>query len=72
MAKSSLQKSHSVVSNFKLTLICLMLSLSISMVWVGAFLIVSQIVELVVGIVITAACAVLALISFFLISKFTR
>ena len=72
MAKSSLQKSHSVVSNFKLTLICLMLSLSISMVWVGAFLIVSQIVELVVGIVITAACAVLALISFLLISKFTR
>ncbi|MCR5457342.1 MAG: hypothetical protein K6F14_04650 [Clostridiales bacterium] len=72
MAKSSLQKSHSVVSNFKLTLICLMLSLSISMVWVGAFLIVSQIVELVVGIVITAACTVLALISFILISKFTR
>ena len=72
MAKSSLERSHSGVSNFKLTLICLMLSLSLSLVWVGAFLIVTQIVELVVGIVITVACAVLALVSFLLISKFTR
>ena len=72
MAKSSLDRSHSAVSNFKLTLICLLLSIAVSMVWVGVVLITTHAVELAVGIVVTAVSAAVALISFLLISKFTR
>ncbi len=72
MAKSSLERSHSAVSNFKLTLICLLLSIAVSMVWVGVVLITTHAVELAVGIVVTAVSAAVALISFLLISKFTR
>ncbi len=72
MAKSSLERSHSAVSNFKLTLICLLLSIAVSMVWVGVVLITTHAVELAIGIVVTAVSAVVALISFLLISKFTR
>lgn len=72
MAKSSLERSHSAVSNFKLTLICLLLSIAVSMVWVGVVLITTHAVELAVGIIVTAVSAAVALISFLLISKFTR
>ena len=72
MAKSSLERSHSAVSNFKLTLICLLLSIAVSMVWVGVVLITTHAVELAVGIVVTAVSAAVALISFLLIRKFTR
>lgn len=35
MAKTSIEKSHSKVSNFKLTLICLFLSLIVGLIFVG-------------------------------------
>ncbi len=72
MAKTSLQRSHSVASNFKLTLICLLLAISLSAVWFGIILINHPSVDIVIGIVVTAVSAVVALISFLLLSKFTR
>ena len=39
MAKTDLQKSHSKVSNFKLTLICLILAIGFGALWVGIGLI---------------------------------
>jgi len=38
MSKSSLQKSHSVTSNFKLTLVCLLLGLFTSGIWASLFM----------------------------------
>ncbi len=66
----SLEKSHSKVSNFKLTLICFLLTLSISAVWVGVSLLLN--VDKVVGGIVLGAGAVGTLLFMYLISKFTR
>lgn len=69
MAKTDLEKSHSKASNFKLTLICALLSISLSLIWFGLIFIEKN---KVLGISISAASAVIALLSFFLIGRFTR
>ncbi|MBO5542011.1 MAG: hypothetical protein J5936_01120 [Acholeplasmatales bacterium] len=69
MAKTSLEKSHSKTSNFKLTMICALLSISFSLIWVGLIFIEKN---KPLGISISAASAVVALFSFFLIGRFTR
>jgi len=66
----SLEKSHSKVSNFKLTLICFLLTLSISAVWVGVSLLLN--VDKVFGSIVLGAGAVGTFIFMYLISKFTR
>jgi len=66
----SLEKSHSKVSNFKLTLICFLLTLSISAVWVGVSLLLN--VDKVFGGIVLGAGAVGTFIFMYLISKFTR
>lgn len=69
MAKTDLEKSHSKASNFKLTLICALLAISVSLIWVGLFLIE---MEKALGISIAAVSGVLSILSFFLIGRFTR
>ena len=66
----SLEKSHSKVSNFKLTLICFLLTLSISAVWVGVSLLLN--VDKVFGGIVLGAGAIGTFIFMYLISKFTR
>lgn len=69
MPKTDLEKSHSKLSNFKLTLICLLLSLSCGLVIVsiGAFKAFQtySIIGLIIG-------CILGVFSYFLLSKFTR
>lgn len=66
----SLEKSHSKISNFKLTLICFLLTLSISAVWVGILLLYN--IDKVLGGVVLGVGALGTLLFMFLISKFTR
>ncbi len=69
MAKTDLEKSHSKASNFKLTLICALLAISVSLIWVGLILIEK---EKALGISIAAVSGVLSILSFLLIGRFTR
>ena len=70
---TSLEKSHSKVSNFKLTLIVLCLSLFISLLWAGIFLMTwSKDNFLTIGIIVTSGSLVLSIFNFILIGKFTR
>ncbi len=72
-SKTSLEKSHSKVSNFKLTLIVLCLSLFISLLWAGIFLMTwSKGNYLTIGIIVTVGSLCLSLLNFILIGKFTR
>lgn len=69
MAKTDLEKSHSKVSNFKLTLICLLLSISFLGIWLGVSLI-NKYTWL--GYSILGGSGLVGFFSFLLISKFTR
>ena len=66
---TSLQKSHSKTSNAKLTLICFLLAISFAGVWIGIGLI--GYVKI-LGILITAVCGVIAVLSMMLVGRFTR
>ena len=69
--KTSLEKSHSKVSNAKLTLICFIAALAVSILWVGIALIGFEKYKI-FGIILAAAGALTTLFSIFLIGKFTR
>ena len=69
--KTSLEKSHSKASNAKLTFICFIAALAVSMLWVGIALFGSEAYRI-FGIILASLGAVLTLLSLFLISKFTR
>lgn len=69
MAKSSLQRSHSATSNFKLTAICFFLGIAVILLWVGLAILK---VENGIGIALCAAGGVLTLVNLFLVSRFTR
>lgn len=69
MAKTNLEKSHSKVSNFKLTLICLILALGFGVLWVGIGLI-HDYEKL--GYIITAIGGVSTLVGLLLVNKFSR
>lgn len=69
MAKTSLERSHSKSSNFKLTLICALLSIMFVLLFIGLILIKSH---QTLGIILTAVGAVGFIFSFMLVSKFTR
>lgn len=69
MGKTSLEKSHSKASNFKLTLMCLLASISFVLLFFGLSLLNKN---KTIGIVVAACGAVLFILSFIMISKFTR
>ena len=69
--KTSLEKSHSKVSNFKLTLICFIASISFSAMWAGvAFETIDS--YKIFGIILGICGGVFFVLSLLLISKFTR
>ncbi|MCR5113229.1 MAG: hypothetical protein K6A63_04765 [Acholeplasmatales bacterium] len=70
MAKTSLERSHSKASNFKLTMICFILALGIAAVWGGLALVNTDYQTL--GIIVAACGGAVALLFFILIGKFTR
>lgn len=67
----SLEKSHSKSSNFKLTMICLMLTIFASIVWVGVALILNMDSK-VLGSIVLGAGGVGTLLFMWLVGKFTR
>lgn len=69
MAKTSLQKSHSKVSNFKLTLICMILSLGFAVLVVGLGLI-NEYKE--IGATVTTVGGVMSVVGLVLVNGFTR
>ena len=70
MAKTSLEKSHSKASNFKLTMICFILAIGISAIWAGLALVDTDYQTL--GIIVASVGGVIALLFFILIGKFAR
>ena len=68
---TSLEKSHSKSSNALLTLICFMLTLSISAVWVGVSLLLN-IEEKLIAWIVLGSGALLTLLFLGLVNKFTR
>lgn len=69
MAKTDLQKSHSKVSNFKLTLICFLTSIFFAILWAGLVLLK---VEKTFGIVITCIGGIGTVACFLLLNAFSR
>ena len=69
MAKTSLEKSHSKVSNFKLTNICLFLACGICMIFVGLALLKQYKTYSIIGI---SVGSVLSLLMLILLNKFAR
>lgn len=67
----SLEKSHSKVSNFKLTMICMMLTICVSAIWVGASLLLNM-DNKTLGSIILASGGVGTLLFMYLVGKFTR
>ncbi len=68
---SSLERSHSKSSNFKLTMICFVLAIAVSVVWVGVSLLLN-LENKVIGGIILGAGGVVSLLFFWLVGKFTR
>ena len=69
MAKTSLQKSHSKASNFKLTLICFLTILFFALLWCGLVLLKQ---EKTFGIILTCAGGVGTVLCFLLLNAFSR
>ena len=71
MAKTSLERSHSKSSNFKLTMICFMLTIAVSCVWVGLSLVLN-LDNKVIGSILLGGGGALTLLFLFLVGRFTR
>ena len=69
--KTSLEKSHSKVSNFKLTMICFFAALAVSAFWVGLGLLGNDALRI-FGIILSASGLVLTILFLMIIGKFTR
>ena len=72
MNNTSLKKSHSVYSNFKLTLLCIITTITVTLLWVLIGIIASNIltgsyVDIILGII--SACVLVELVLF---SRFKR
>ena len=69
--KTSLEKSHNKVSNFKLTILCFLALLFVSALWLGVGLIGNETL-MYYGIIITCCSIILTLLFMLIISNFTR
>lgn len=67
--KTSLERSHSKLSNFKLTLICIISSIAFVLLFISIALIK---INLILGSILTGVSVLLALFGIKLVSKFTR
>ncbi|MBQ9520257.1 MAG: hypothetical protein IJR67_02145 [Acholeplasmatales bacterium] len=69
---TSLQKSHSKASNFKLTLICLLTALFNALLWTGVAMIFIPMVPSVVAYITLGVGVAGSVLFFLLIGKFSR
>ena len=69
MAKTSLQKSHSKVSNLKLTFICFLTILFFAILWCGLVLLKQ---EKTFGIILTCAGGIGTVCCYLLLNAFSR
>ena len=69
---TSLEKSHSKSSNFKLTMIAFLGALGLAAVWIGLALVVNGINYFGGGLPLLIGGGVVLLLSVFLIGRFTR
>ena len=69
MAKTNLQKSHSKVSNFKLTLICFLTILFFGILWAGLVLLKQ---EKTFGIILTSIGGAGTVLCYLLLNAFSR
>ena len=70
MAKTSLQKSHSKASNFKLTLICFLTILFFGAVWCGLALLKGDLKTF--GLILTIAGGAGTVLCYLLLNAFSR
>ena len=70
MAKTSLEKSHSKASNFKLTLICFLTILFFALLWVGLSMLKGDLKTF--GIIATCAGGAGTLLCLVLLNAFSR
>ena len=68
--KTSLEKSHSVFSNLKLTLLCLLTAVAVGAFWVGLGML--QVLPAPMGVLLLAGGGVLSLLCFALLQRFRR
>ena len=72
MGKTSLEKSHSKTSNFKLTMIAFLGALGMACLWIGVALVVNGSKYLGGGLPLLIGGGVVLVLSLFLIGRFTR
>ena len=68
--KTSLEKSHSVFSNFKLTLLCLLAAVAVGALFAGLGLV--RVLPAPVGVLLLSGGGVLTLLCFALLQRFRR
>lgn len=72
MAKTDLEKSHSKLSNFKLTLICYILAHGIAILWIGLALLKFDKIDEIIRYVILAVGGIFTLLGIILVNAFSR
>lgn len=70
MEKTSLEKSHSKWSNFKLTIVCLFLTISVSAIWSAIVFI--KYIPFNIAVIILGVATVVLFFNIFLLVKFKR
>lgn len=70
MGKTNLEKSHSKVSNFKLTILCVLSALFFNLIWIGILIIRNY--NKVLGLGVLGVSAVITLVLYLALGKFTR
>jgi hypothetical protein len=70
MEKTSLEKSHSKWSNFKLTILCLSITISVSAIWTVLTFI--KIIEINIILLVLLISLIILITNIFFLTKFKR
>ncbi|MCR4898608.1 MAG: hypothetical protein K5892_05210 [Acholeplasmatales bacterium] len=70
MGKTSLEKSHSKVSNFKLTMLCVLAAFFFNLAWIG--LLIFREYNVALGAVILGVSDAICLLLYLALGRFTR
>lgn len=70
MEKTSLEKSHSKWSNFKLTILCLSITISVSAIWTVLTFI--KIIEINIFLLVLLISIIILITNIFFLTKFKR
>ena len=69
---SSLKESHSVKSNTLLTVLCIIASISSSLLWVFLMMLANETVALNIGIILVSISGIITLLTLVLFNSFKR